>query len=103
MTVTGGTAQTRGLSDVSSCNATNSIEHLDWTPPCDSIKGPKSLAHKGTVPPAAWTFTTGCCGVVRLRCDACLAYLLSWPRLNCSLCCRGMETRALLMNLEPLR
>ena len=82
-----------------SCNATETIGHLDFTPPCDS------WMHDGTdAPPASWTGITRCCGAVRIVCDPCLieqrrrdAALTGY----CVLCSTPMTPY--LANVEPMR
>ena len=91
--------------DAASCNATETIEHLDFEPPCENIKGASSRFHHGTIPPAAWQYRTSCCGTLRMRCDECVGFFLSNAntRITCTLCgARNLDAVGHMIGLERL-
>lgn len=87
-----------------SCNATETIEHLDFEPACDS------LLHCDGAPHADWiVFTTippcGCVPGVRTWCSPCLA--MAHGQTNCNLKCircgNSWQTPGWIIRAEPLR
>lgn len=94
MTVTGGTGSP------ASCNATDSIEHLDYdhTPPCEADFEPP---HPIGEAPAAWVMhATGCRHLLctfALLCDDCKSWYVANPQ-DCSRCGAWFK-----LSWEPLR
>lgn len=85
-----------------SCNATNTIAHLDFEPPCGAR--PSSRCPR---PADTWVVRAPCCPTAPVSgfvCSPCLKAFLAGPPPRCPDClCLWPTPAASLARIEPLR